>query len=75
MNKLLNFLTLVFLISVPSFISAHDLMAAIQSEDRSPKNVVRDQHRNPAETLSFIEIKSNMTVVERSTGGGWYTEI
>ena len=75
MNKLLNFLTLVFLISVPSFISAHDLMAAIQSEDRSPKNVVRDQHRNPAETLSFFEIKPNMIVVELSPGGGWYTEI
>jgi predicted methyltransferase len=50
-------------------------MAAIQSEDRSPKNVVRDQHRNPAETLSFFEIKPNMTVVELSPGGGWYTEI
>ena len=75
MNKLLNFLTLVFLISVPSYISAHDLSAAIQSEDRSAKNVVRDQYRNPAETLSFFEIKPNMTVVELSPGGGWYTEI
>ncbi|MDB2535051.1 methyltransferase domain-containing protein [Gammaproteobacteria bacterium] len=75
MNKLLNFLTLVFLISVPSYISAHDLMAAVQSEDRSLKNIERDQYRNPTETLSFFEIKPNMTVVELSPGGGWYTEI
>ena len=75
MNKLLNFLTLVFLISVPSYISAHDLMAAVQSEDRSLKNIERDQYRNPTETLSFFKIKPNMTVVELSPGGGWYTEI
>ena len=75
MNKLLNFLTLVFLISVPSYISAHDLMAAVQSEDRSTKNIERDQYRNPAETLSFFEIEPNMTVVELSPGGVWYTEI
>ena len=75
MNKLLNFLTLVFFISVPSYISAHDLMAAVQSEDRSTKNIERDQYRNPTETLSFFEIKPNMIVVELSPGGGWYTEI
>ena len=75
MNKLLNFLTLVFLISVPSYISAHDLMAAVQSEDRSTKNIERDQYRNPVETLSFFEIKPNMKVIELSHGGGWYTEI
>ena len=50
-------------------------MAAIQSEDRSPKNVLRDEFRNPAETLTFFQIKPDMRVVELSPGGGWYTEI
>ena len=75
MSKLINFLSLSFLFSFSSFSSAHDLMAAIQSEDRTPKNVVRDEFRNPAETLSFFQIKPDMRVVELSPGGGWYTEI
>ena len=61
-----------------SFVSnsfAHDLKGAIASEDRTPKNVVRDVYRNPYETLDFFGIKQDMTVVELSPGGGWYTEI
>ena len=75
MSKLISLLSLSFLFSFSSFISAHDLMAAIQSEDRSSKNVVRDEFRNPAETLTFFQIKPDMRVVELSPGGGWYTEI
>ena len=37
--------------------------------------MARDEYRNPYETLSFFEIKSNMKVIELSPGGGWYTEI
>ena len=36
---------------------------------------MRDKYRNPYETISFFGIKSDMTVVELSPGGGWYTEI
>ena len=75
MYKLISLLSLSFLFSFSSFSSAHDLMAAIESEDRSPKNVVRDEFRNPAETLTFFQIKPDMKVVELSPGGGWYTEI
>ena len=75
MSKLISLLSLSFLFSFSSFSSAHDLMAAIQSEDRSSKNVVRDDFRNPAETLTFFQIKPDMRVVELSPGGGWYTEI
>ena len=57
------------------FTSAHSLEDAINSQDRSPKNVARDQYRNPIETLKFFQIKSNMTVIELSPGSGWYTEI
>ena len=75
MNKLISLLSLSFLFSFSSFSSAHDLMAAIQSEDRSPKNIARDEYRNPAKTLTFFQIKPDMRVIELSPGGGWYTEI
>jgi predicted methyltransferase len=75
MNKLISLLSLSFLFSFSSFSSAHDLMAAIQSEDRSPKNIARDEYRNPAKTLTFFQIQPDMRVVELSPGGGWYTEI
>ena len=51
------------------------LKAAIASKDRTPANVARDAARHPYETLTFFGIKPNMTVVELSPGGGWYTEI
>lgn len=35
----------------------------------------RDEFRNPAETLEFFGLKQDMTVVEVSPGGGWYTAI
>ena len=54
---------------------SHDLKGAIASEDRTPKYVQRDPFRNPYETLSFFGIESDMTVIELSPGGGWYTEI
>ena len=51
------------------------LKAAIASKDRTPANVLRDGARHPYETLTFFGIRPNMTVVELSPGGGWYTEI
>ena len=75
MKKLLllsiSLLTLSFLPNT----FAHDLKGAIVSEDRTPKNVARDVYRHPYETLNFFGIKQDMTVIELSPGGGWYTEI
>jgi predicted methyltransferase len=51
------------------------LRAAIAGSHRSSANAARDSFRHPYETLSFFGIKPNMTVVELSPGGGWYTEI
>ena len=51
------------------------LKAAIAGQQRTPANAVRDNARHPYETLSFFGLKPNMTVVELSPGGGWYTEI
>ena len=72
MHKIISFLFLFLL--MPS-LASHDLERAISSEDRDPKNVMRDSERHPYETLTFFEIESNMKVVELSPGGGWYTEI
>lgn len=51
------------------------LETAISGEHRSVSNKARDQYRNPKETLEFFGLKSGMTVVEITPGGGWYTEI
>ena len=69
-------ITSLFLLSlfIPIAFS-HDLERAISSEERDPKNAARDSSRHPLETLSFFGIKSDMTIVELSPGGGWYTEI
>ncbi len=39
------------------------------------RDASRDQFRHPTETLNFFGITSEMSVVEISPGGGWYTEI
>ena len=51
------------------------LAAAIAGAHRTPAFVARDAWRHPRETLSFFGIQPQMTVVEISPGGGWYTEI
>lgn len=54
---------------------AGDLEAVISGDHRTESYVARDKYRHPAETLSFFGIEPDMTVVEISPGGGWYTEI
>lgn len=59
---------------------AHDhnamlLDQAIAGSHRSEANRARDRYRHPKETLTFFGVKPNMTVIEISPGGGWYTEI
>lgn len=49
--------------------------AALTGEHRSEKNAARDVFRHPRETLEFFGLKEDMTVVELSPGGGWYTEV
>lgn len=52
-----------------------DLEQAVKYPTRKPANVARDKWRHPVETLSFFGIRPDMTVVELSPSGGWYTEI
>jgi predicted methyltransferase len=42
---------------------------------RSEANRARDRYRHPRETLAFFGITRDMTVLELSPGGGWYTEV
>ena len=52
------------------------LQQAVAGEHRSEQHKSRDQFRHPLQTLNFLEVKPDMTVVEIWPGGkGWYTEI
>jgi len=51
------------------------LQEAVAGAWRSPANKARDQYRHPVQTLEFFGLKPDMTVIELSPGGGWYTEI
>jgi len=55
--------------------SAKSLEKAVSGDHRTAKNKARDQYRHPIETLNFFGFTPNMTVVEITPGGGWYTEI
>lgn len=62
---------------VPLLVDAKDeaLAKAIAGSHRSPALVERDKARKPQEELEFFGIKPDMTVVEISPGGGYWTEI
>lgn len=51
------------------------LDAAIAGPWREAKNVARDPHRHPAQTLAFFGVRPTDTVIEITPGGGWYSEI
>lgn len=51
------------------------LDTALAGDWRTPEFVARDQYRHPKETLAFFGITPDMTLVEITPGGGWYTEI
>ena len=51
------------------------LQAAIDGDHRSAEHKARDQYRRPAQTLTWMGLKPDMTVVEISPSRGWYTEI
>ncbi len=73
----LPILASLFLISCASTenISTNIPQQVLDGEHRSEKAKNRDPFRHPAETLSFFELKPDMTVVEIWPGGGWYTDI
>jgi len=55
--------------------AAFDWDTALDGPQRAEQNKARDSARHPRQTLEFFGLKSGMTVVEVSPGGGWYTEV
>lgn len=55
--------------------ASHGVEGVLAAEHRSDKNRLRDDYRNPAQTLSFFELSPEQEVVEIWPGGGWYAEI
>lgn len=51
------------------------LAAVLAGEHRKADNKARDAARHPAETLQFLGVRPEHSVVELWPGGGWYTEI
>jgi predicted methyltransferase len=54
---------------------AAELTKVVAGDHRSDDNKARDRYRHPVETLAWLGMQPDMTVVELSPGGGWYTEI
>src|SRR3954449_1026375 len=82
MNKLISVLLAIICCKAAlceSAVPAPDVHARLQQVVaggwRSDANKARDQYRHPIETLEFFGISPNITVVELTPGGGWYTEI
>jgi predicted methyltransferase len=66
-------------VATPSIGDDAGASAALQKiaagEHRSAENKARDRYRHPVETLTWFGLRDDMTAVELSPGGGWYTEI
>lgn len=63
----------------PTPTATHSTVAALDEalsgSWRDPKNVARDVHRHPKQTLGFFGVTPDQTVIEITPGGGWYSEI
>jgi len=51
------------------------VIAAMQSDIRTPEERARDVNRLPAEILEFFRMRENMSVIEILPAGGWFTKI
>ena len=49
--------------------------AALADEARPAADAERDRNRRPLETLKFLGLEDDMTVIELLPGGGWYTRV
>ena len=63
------------ILAMSQFATAASIDDVLAGDHRSEQNKARDQYRKPKETLEFLGLKEDMTVVEIWPGGGWYTEI
>ncbi|HEY1696109.1 MAG TPA: hypothetical protein VGG39_28275 [Polyangiaceae bacterium] len=51
------------------------IVQSLAGAQRTDAERARDVYRHPRETLAFFGLRENMTVVEISPGGGWYTAV
>lgn len=56
-------------------VTALKINAALENSRRTKTEKLRDKNRQPLDTLSFFELKEDMTVLELLPGNGWYTKI
>ncbi|WP_339720643.1 methyltransferase [uncultured Paraglaciecola sp.] len=59
--------------STPVFADA--IIDAVSNENRPAEQRIRDEYRNPQQTLRFFDVQADMAVAEISPGGGWYSNI
>ena len=50
-------------------------LTQVLAHARRDADRARDEHRHPAETLSFFQVRPGMTVVDYLPAGGWYTRV
>ena len=55
--------------------TARKIRAAIASDVRPAADTARDSNRKPLETLLFMGLRDDMTVIELVPAGGWFTKI
>lgn len=71
-------LLMLFALSSAAGAFAQDIQRleeAVASEHRTERYVLRDEFRNPVQTLQAFGIEPTDRVLEIWPGGGWYTEI
>ena len=51
------------------------LRVSLAGPQRTEREKARDVYRHPLQTLEFFGLHDDMTVVEISPGGGWYTAV
>lgn len=66
-------LALSLFCSTPLFADA--ISDAVSNEHRPMDHRIRDEYRNPQQTLRFFDVQPDMAVAEISPGGGWYSHI
>lgn len=54
---------------------ASTLTGAVEGPWREDTAKIRDEARNPAETLAFFDLDPSGTIIEIWPGGGWYADI
>jgi len=54
---------------------SQNIQDALLQPERDPRSVARDAKRKPAEILSILDVKAGDTIVDLSSGSGYYTDI